>query len=78
MVERDDGGDGLPEGTGDRASRLAAAILGISTSLDLDRVLREIVEGARGLTGAERAIIATVDESGVPGDYVFCGFAPEL
>ena len=60
-----------------RASALAAAILGISESLDLDTVLREIVEGARRLTRARLGIFATVDESGVPSDRVFCGFRPE-
>ena len=79
MAERDAGrgsrpGDGE---TGDRASALAAAILGISESLDLDTVLREIAEGARGLTGAGYAIVATVDESGAPGGPVFSGLAPD-
>ena len=64
------------DGTGDRASALAAAILGISESLDLDTVLWEVVEGARGLTGAGRGIVATVDASGAPVDHVFSGFAP--
>ena len=62
---------------GDRASALAAAILGVSESLDLDTVLREIVEGARGLTGARLGIVATVDESGFPDEHVFSGFTPE-
>ena len=76
--ERDAGRGGAPEGgeAGDRASALAAAILGVSASLDLDTVLREIVEGARGLTGARLGIVATADEAGVPGDYVFAGFQP--
>ncbi len=69
--EHGDGTDGAPR---DRASKLAAAILRISTSLEFDTVLREIVDGARGLTGADVGIIATVDESGMPGDYVFSGF----
>ena len=67
------GADGAP---GERASTLAAAILRISTSLEFDTVLREIVDGARDLTGADVGIIATVDESGMPGDYAFSGFAP--
>lgn len=29
------------------------------------------------MTGARRGIIAAVDESGVPGDYVFSGFTPD-
>ena len=76
MAERD-GGGGTTEAGGDRASALAAAILGISEGLDLDTVLREIVEGARGLTEAQRGIVATFDESGQPGDYVFSGIAPD-
>ena len=78
MATEGDGGRGgrSEDGdTGDRASKLAAAILGISASLDLDTVLHEIVEGARGLTGARLGVLATVDESGVPGDHVvFSGF----
>ena len=76
MAERD-GGGGATEAGGDRASALAAAILGISESLDLDTVLREIVEGARALTGARLGIVATVDESGFPAGPVFSGFTPE-
>ena len=65
------------EGTRDRASTLAAAILEISASLDLDNVLRKVAERARDLTGARLGIIATVDESGAPGEYVLSGFTPE-
>ena len=61
----------------DRASTLARAILEISASLDPDTVLRKVVEGARGLTGAHLGIIATVDESGAPGEYLLSGFTPE-
>ena len=78
--ERDagqEGGAAKEGGTGDRASALAAALLRIAESLDLDTVLRGIVAGARGLTGARLGIVATVDEAGRPGDYVFSGFAPE-
>ena len=64
-------------GDGGRASELAAAILGVSESLDLGTVLREIVEGARRLTGARLGIVATVDGSGAPNGPVFSGFAPE-
>ena len=78
MTERDAGERGRPEdeATGDR-SALAGALLRISESLDLETVLRGIVEGARGLTGARLGIVATVDESGFPGDYIFSGFTPE-
>ncbi|MCY3811302.1 MAG: ATP-binding protein [Gammaproteobacteria bacterium] len=77
MAERD-GGEGAQRGDGgDRASALAAAILGVSASLDLDTVLRDVVAGACGLTGARHGIVATVDESGAPRDRVFHGYAPE-
>ena len=79
MADGDAGKTGPAEdgGTHDRASALAAAILGVSESLDLDTVLREIVAGACGLTGARHGIVATVDETGAPGDHVFHGYAPE-
>ena len=76
------GSQGHPEqqerdGGRDRASTLAAAILEISANLDLDTVVRKVVEQARSLTGARRGIIATVEESGAPGEYFFSGYAPE-
>ena len=58
----------------ERMSRLSAAILRISASLDLDTVLREIVESARALTGARVGVIATVDENGQVRDFVTSGF----
>ena len=41
----------------ERLSRLSAAVLRISSSLDLDTVLREVVESARALTGARYGVI---------------------
>ena len=61
----------------ERISTLSAAILRISATLDLDIVLREVVDSARGLTGARYGVIATVDEAGVPQDFFFSGFTPE-
>ena len=62
----------------ERISTLSAAILRISATLDLDTVLAEVVETARGLTGARYGVIATVDEAGVPTrESVFSGFTPE-
>ena len=61
----------------DRASTLAGAILEISASLDVDAVVRKVVEEARRLTGARLGIIATVDESGAPGEFFFSGYTPE-
>ena len=47
----------------DRISRLSAATLRISDSLDLDTVLHEVVEGARALTCARFGVIATLDDA---------------
>ena len=60
-----------------RSATLNAAILRINASLDLETVLGEVVESARALTGARWGVIATVDEAGAPGDFVFLGFTPE-
>ena len=66
------------EGLRERISTLSAAILRISATLDLDTVLAEVVESARGLTGARFGVIATVDETGAPTrESVFSGFTPE-
>ena len=61
----------------ERVSRLSAAILRISASLDLDTVLQEAVDSARALTGARYGAIATVDEAGRPVDFVTSGFTPD-
>ena len=61
----------------DRISRLSAASLRISASLDLDTVLSEVVESARALTGACYGGIATIGDSGEPEDFVSSGYTPE-
>ena len=61
----------------ERISALNAASLRISASLDLETVLREVVESARSLTGACFAAIATIDEAGAPQDFVTSGFTEE-
>ena len=61
----------IDESTRDDAAReatLTAAMLRIGASLDLDTVLREVVESARALTGAAYGVIATVDEAEGNGD----------
>ena len=65
-----------PETPGAPAA-LGEAILRVSATLDLDAVLREIVDSARALTGARLGVIITVDEAGEPADYRFSGLAPE-
>ena len=57
----------------DRLSSLSAAILRISTSLDVETVLREVVESARELTDARYGVIATVDEAGLSPEFVISG-----
>ncbi len=79
MTEREGGTleDRAEQDPRDRAPALARAILGISTNLDPDIVLRRVVEEARSLTGARRGIIATVDGSGARGEYFFSGYTRE-
>ena len=60
-----------------RIATLNAATLRINASLDLDTVLGEVMDSARALTGARWGVIATVDKTGAPGDFVFRGFTPE-
>ena len=57
----------------ERISKLCAAVLRASASLDLQTVLREIVDSARELTGARYGMITTVDAAGQPQDWVTAG-----
>ena len=60
-----------------RISALSAASLRISASLDLETVLKEVVESARALTGARYGAIATIDETGAPEDFVSSGLTED-
>jgi len=60
-----------------RLSKLSRASVRVSESLDVDTVLREVVESARALTGARYGAIVTIDESGLPQDFVFSGLTPD-
>ena len=60
----------------ERVSRLSAAILRASSSLDLDTVLHEVVDSARVLTGARYGVIVTVDGTGQTEAFVLSGFGP--
>ena len=78
--ERSTGPDDLRreiEALRDRISRLSAAVLRISASLDLDTVLHEIVESARAVTGARYGCITTIDDTGGVGDFVTSGITAE-
>ena len=61
-----------------RLSGLSAAVLRVSASLDLDTVLREVVEGARALTRARYGAITTIDDAGRPQNFITAGFTPEV
>ena len=61
----------------DRISRLSAASLRITANLDVDTVLREVVDSARALTDANCGVITTVDNAGEPHGFVSSGLTPE-
>ena len=60
-----------------RNSRLSSAILRISSSLDVNTVLHEVVESARVLTRARYGVIVTIDNSGQIQDYVTSGYTSD-
>jgi len=60
-----------------RMSGLTDAILRISEDLDVDVVLREVVDSARALTGARYGAIATLDDAGELQDLLLSGTSPE-
>ena len=60
-----------------RLSALSKALLRISASLDLETVLREVIDGARALTGAKDGCIVTIGETGEPQDFVTSGMTDE-
>ena len=57
----------------DRISRLCGASQRISASLDLDTVLRDVVESARELIGARYGAITTVGDLGQAQEFVTSG-----
>ena len=61
----------------ERISRLSAASVRISASLDLNTVLQEVVDSARALTAARYGLIATVGEAGQGQGFVTSGFTPD-
>ena len=61
----------------ERIAKLNAAILRIGASLDVDTVLKEVVDGARALTGARYGMIATVDDAGGIEEFIAPGLSPE-
>ncbi len=70
--------DGVPrretELLRERISRLCAAVVQVNASLDVETVLRSIVENACALSGAPYGLIVTVHEDGQPAECVTAGF----
>ena len=60
----------------ERMSRLSAATLRISENLDLEAVLREVVENARVLTGAAHAVITIEERLEQAQDFISSGLTP--
>ena len=61
----------------ERVARLSDAVLRVSGSLDLETVLREVVDSARALTGARYGLIVTLDGAARVEEFVTSGVAPE-
>lgn len=61
----------------ERLSRLSEASLRITEDVDLDIVFREVLDGARFLTGARRGGMTTVDDAGQPEGFVSSGLTEE-
>ena len=61
----------------ERITRLSAAILRISASLDLNTVLQEVIESACALTGARYGGITTLDQEGQVQDFLTSGITPD-
>ena len=61
----------------DRLTRLSDASLHISETLDLEVVLKGILESAHSLTNARYGTITTLDESGQVEDFISSGMSSE-
>ncbi len=61
----------------ERLSRLSAASLRVSETLDLDTVLKEVIHSARVLSGARYGGIVVVDPAGQFRDFVTSGITTE-
>ena len=68
---------GKVEALQERLSRLSEAGVRVNESLELDRVLRGVLESARSLTGARYAVIVLFDDSLEVQDHVASGMDSE-
>ena len=76
LTKSDDPGGDI-QALRERLSKLSEASLRICESLDVDTVLREVVESTRALTGAGCCGITTMDASGQLQDFVTAGVSSE-
>ena len=61
----------------ERLSRLSEASRRINESLDLDRVLQDVLDSARSLTGARYGVMTLTGDSGEIEDFLSSGMTPE-
>ena len=61
----------------ERLSRLSDASRRINESLDFDRVLQEVLDAARSLTGARYGVMTLTGDSGEIEDFLSAGMTPE-
>lgn len=61
----------------ERVSTLSAAILRVSASLDVETVMREVLESAIALTGARHGAIATISDTEPTQEYLLSGFTED-
>ncbi|MCY3567220.1 MAG: response regulator [Chloroflexi bacterium] len=61
----------------ERLARLGEASLRISESLDFDRVLQEVVDNARTLTGSRYGAITVLDDDGQTSDLIVSGVSED-
>lgn len=66
-----------PDASTARISTLSRALVRISASLDLDTVLREVVDSARAVTGARFGVITAIDERDRPHRFLTSGTTPD-
>ena len=60
-----------------RLSKLSEASLRVSETLDVNTVLREVIDNARDLTGARYGALLTYEQSGGIQDFITSGLSPE-
>ena len=65
------------EGLRERYALLTASVLRISSSLEFNSILQEVVNSACALVNARCGVVITIDEAGAPPGFCFTGFTEE-